>query len=239
MMKVLVWYFVSDTHKVMPLILVVFDFVWSSWTWHSSYLESVIVEFSLQCQKYEMLFPLFKSRLGAKVPAAAYGKTESTKAAPTVGDISCFSLFITLSLLMYIYIWNWELWLFSGRNFFCMGTSEGMCKCFRFSLFRYVHPWSCQWMDVEWESGRWQWRWYAGAWRTNWLKKSNSYKTIWEWQYKRWWVRCGVGHWGCCGPWQWTSSEGKHLFQHLPRIVHWLLSLIVAPWVSHVGWSHC
>jgi hypothetical protein len=29
------------------------------------------------------------------------------------------------------------------------------------------------------------------------------------------------------------------LFQHLPRIVHWLLSLIVAPWVSHVGWSHC
>jgi hypothetical protein len=33
-----------------------------------------------------MLFPLFKSRLGAKVPAAAYGKTESTKAAPTVDD---------------------------------------------------------------------------------------------------------------------------------------------------------
>jgi hypothetical protein len=49
-------------------------------------------------------FRSYLEKLGAKVPAAAYGKTESTKAAPTVGDISCFSLFITLSLLMYIYI---------------------------------------------------------------------------------------------------------------------------------------
>ncbi len=47
MVKVMVWYFVMDTHKVMcALMLVMLLLIF--WNWHNRYLQSVAVEFCLE-----------------------------------------------------------------------------------------------------------------------------------------------------------------------------------------------
>ncbi len=47
MVKVMVWYFVMDNHKVMcALMLVMLLLIF--WNWHNRYLQSVAVEFSLE-----------------------------------------------------------------------------------------------------------------------------------------------------------------------------------------------
>ncbi len=51
-MKVMVWYFVTDGHELMTtLIFIVLVLVW--WNWNNSYIQNAIVEYSLQSYRYK------------------------------------------------------------------------------------------------------------------------------------------------------------------------------------------
>ncbi len=51
-MKVMVWYFVTDAHELMTtLIFIVLVLVW--WNWNNSYIQNAIVEYSLQSYRYK------------------------------------------------------------------------------------------------------------------------------------------------------------------------------------------
>jgi hypothetical protein len=51
-MKVMVWYFVTDAHELMTtLFFIVLVLVW--WNRNNSYIQNVIVEYSLQSYRYE------------------------------------------------------------------------------------------------------------------------------------------------------------------------------------------